>query len=103
MRTEDFERALLEKKEVVDRILMRFLPEETGLQGRAAAAMNYSLLAGGKRLRPLFMYEMYGMLGGADEKAIRPFMMAMEMIHTYSLVHDDLPAMDGDSYRRRTA
>lgn len=100
MRTEDFERALLEKKEVVDRILMRFLPEETGLQGRAAAAMNYSLLAGGKRLRPILMQETYRMCGGTDSPVFEHFMAAIEMIHTYSLVHDDLPAMDNDEQRR---
>ena len=61
--------------------------------------MNYSVLAGGKRLRPLMMYETYRMFGGEGE-VIRPFMAAMEMIHTYSLVHDDLPAMDNDEYRR---
>ena len=76
------------------------MPKPEGYQKTVLEAMNYSLMAGGKRLRPLFMYEMYQMLGGEDEKAIRPFMMAMEMIHTYSLVHDDLPAMDDDDYRR---
>lgn len=77
-----------------------YMPREEGYQKTICEAMNYSLLAGGKRLRPLFIHEMYVMLGGADEEAIRPFMMAMEMIHTYSLVHDDLPAMDNDDYRR---
>lgn len=77
-----------------------FMPEETGYPETVLEAVNYSLQAGGKRLRPLFMYEMYRIMGGKDESAIRPFMMAMEMIHTYSLVHDDLPAMDNDDYRR---
>ena len=77
-----------------------YLPEETGYQETVLQAVNYSLQAGGKRLRPLFMYGMYRILGGTDEPAVRPFMMAMEMIHTYSLVHDDLPAMDNDDYRR---
>ncbi len=91
---------LREKIEDVEQGFAAYMPREEGYAKTVFEAMNYSLLAGGKRLRPLFMYEMYGMLGGADEKAIRPFMMAMEMIHTYSLVHDDLPAMDNDDYRR---
>ena len=62
-------------------------------------AMNYSVLAGGKRLRPMLMWETYRMFGGRS-KVIEPFMAAIEMIHTYSLVHDDLPAMDNDEYRR---
>lgn len=62
-------------------------------------AMSYSMLAGGKRLRPMLMQETYRMFGGAD-RVIEPFMAAIEMIHTYSLVHDDLPAMDNDEYRR---
>ena len=62
-------------------------------------AMEYSLMAGGKRLRPMLMMETYRLFGGETE-VIYPFMAAMEMIHTYSLVHDDLPAMDNDEYRR---
>lgn len=77
-----------------------YLPKEEGYAKTVLEAMNYSLLAGGKRLRPLLMYESYLMFGGENESLIRPFMMAMEMIHTYSLVHDDLPAMDNDDYRR---
>ena len=63
------------------------------------AAMNYSVLAGGKRLRPMLMREAYAMFGGSGSE-IAPFLAAIEMIHTYSLVHDDLPAMDNDEYRR---
>lgn len=77
-----------------------YLPVAEGYAATVLEAMNYSIHAGGKRLRPMFMYAAYRMLGGEDETAIRPFMMAMEMIHTYSLVHDDLPAMDDDDYRR---
>jgi geranylgeranyl diphosphate synthase type II len=77
-----------------------YMPEESGCQKTVLEAMNYSVLAGGKRLRPMFMQSAYALFGGEDERAIRPFMMAMEMIHTYSLVHDDLPAMDNDDYRR---
>lgn len=91
---------LKEKIQDIEKGFEVYMPKEEGYQKTICEAMNYSLLAGGKRLRPLFMHEMYVMLGGADEEAIRPFMMAMEMIHTYSLVHDDLPAMDDDDYRR---
>ena len=80
--------------------MKEYMPEENGYQRTVFEAVNYSLLAGGKRLRPMFLYEAYRMFGGTDEKAVRPFMMALEMIHTYSLVHDDLPAMDDDEYRR---
>ena len=80
--------------------MKEYMPEKTGYQKTVFEAVNYSLLAGGKRLRPMFLYEAYRMFGGTDEKAVRPFMMALEMIHTYSLVHDDLPAMDNDEYRR---
>ncbi|MBS6398064.1 MAG: polyprenyl synthetase family protein [Clostridiales bacterium] len=82
-----------------EEVIREFLPEETGYQKDIMEAMNYSVMAGGKRLRPLMMYETYRMFGGTGE-VIRPFMAAMEMIHTYSLVHDDLPAMDNDEYRR---
>ena len=77
-----------------------YLPKEEGYAKTVLEAMNYSIHAGGKRLRPMFMHVVFLMLGGEDEAAVRPFMMAMEMIHTYSLVHDDLPAMDNDDYRR---
>lgn len=84
----------------VEEGLVPYLPEETGYARTVLEAMNYSIRAGGKRIRPMLMYEVYHMLGGTDEKAVRPFMAAMELIHTYSLVHDDLPAMDNDDYRR---
>ena len=85
-------------KEVED-IIMKFLPAEEGYQKTVMEAMNYSFLAGGKRLRPMLMLETYRLFGGSS-KAIEPFMAAIEMIHTYSLIHDDLPAMDNDDYRR---
>lgn len=92
---------LLKKKtEDIERGFEPYLPAEEGYAVTVRRAVNYSVRAGGKRLRPLFMYETYKMFGGSDEGAIRPFMMALEMIHTYSLVHDDLPAMDNDDYRR---
>lgn len=90
---------IAEKTEVVNSILEEYLLKEEGLQKTILEAVNYSLLAGGKRLRPMLMKETYEMFGGTGD-VIKPFMTAMEMIHTYSLVHDDLPAMDNDEYRR---
>lgn len=83
----------------IEEILEQYLPEEAGYQKTVFEAMNYSVRAGGKRLRPMLMQETYRLFGG-NSKVIEPFMAAMEMIHTYSLVHDDLPAMDNDLYRR---
>jgi geranylgeranyl diphosphate synthase type II len=83
----------------IEIIIKQYLPKEEGFQKTVIEAMNYSVLAGGKRLRPMLMMETYKLFGGNDE-VIKPFMAAMEMIHTYSLVHDDLPAMDNDEYRR---
>ena len=85
--------------EEVEQVIQSFLPEEVGYQKTVLEAMNYSVLAGGKRLRPMLMEETYKLFGGSG-KIVEPFMAAMEMIHTYSLVHDDLPAMDNDEYRR---
>ena len=84
----------------IEDVLKKYLPKKEGYQKIIFEAMEYALMAGGKRLRPLFMYEVYVMFGGTDKKVIEPFMAAMEMIHTYSLIHDDLPAMDDDEYRR---
>lgn len=83
----------------IERIIGAYLPKEEGYQKTVMEAMNYSVLAGGKRLRPMLMQETYRLFGGKS-KIIEPFMAAIEMIHTYSLVHDDLPAMDNDEYRR---
>lgn len=83
----------------IDEILKKYLPAEQGYQKTVIEAMNYSILAGGKRLRPMLMQETYRMFGGKSD-VIEPFMAAIEMIHTYSLIHDDLPAMDNDDYRR---
>ena len=83
----------------IEQIIKRYLPAEEGYQKTIMEAMNYSILAGGKRLRPMLMSETYRLFGGKS-KVIEPFMAAMEMIHTYSLVHDDLPAMDNDALRR---
>ncbi|MCC8151481.1 MAG: polyprenyl synthetase family protein [Lachnospiraceae bacterium] len=85
--------------EEVERIITKYLPPEEGFQKTVIEAMNYSFLAGGKRLRPMLMLETYRLFGG-ESQVIEPFMAAIEMIHTYSLIHDDLPAMDDDEYRR---
>ncbi len=95
----NFNVLLQDKVNEVDDIVKSFLPEEKGYQQTVLKAMNYSVLAGGKRLRPLLMQEVFKLFSGSGE-VVRPFMAAMEMIHTYSLVHDDLPAMDNDEYRR---
>lgn len=92
--------SLLEKKTIaIETILGKYLPEEQGYQKTVLEAMNYSVVAGGKRLRPMLMQETFTMFGGTG-RIVEPFMAALEMIHTYSLVHDDLPAMDNDEYRR---
>lgn len=90
---------LKEKTKQTEDIIRKYLPKEEGRQKPVIEAMNYSVLAGGKRLRPLLMKEVFEMFGGTGE-VVEPFMAAIEMIHTYSLVHDDLPAMDNDEYRR---
>lgn len=89
----------MEEVQNIENILCKYLPEQSGFQKLIMEAMEYSLMAGGKRLRPMLMKETYELFGGTDE-VIEPFMAALEMIHTYSLVHDDLPAMDNDEYRR---
>ncbi len=111
----NFETELEQKTAKVEAVLRRYLPAETGYQRRVAEAMNYSIQAGGKRLRPLLMAEsaalftdvsLISMEGDATvqdglvNRALPLFMAALEMIHNYSLVHDDLPAMDNDEYRR---
>ncbi|BBF41915.1 octaprenyl diphosphate synthase [Lachnospiraceae bacterium KM106-2] len=96
----EFREALSEKKQEVDQIVKSFMPKEEGYQKIILEAMNYSLNAGGKRLRPMLMQECFYLFQGEKEEVLHPFMAAMEMIHTYSLVHDDLPAMDDDEYRR---
>ena len=83
----------------IELILRDSLPAKEGLQKVIMDAMEYNLMAGGKRLRPMLMLETYHLFGG-EGKVIEPFVAAQEMIHTYSLVHDDLPAMDNDDYRR---
>lgn len=95
----EFNKELDSKTKYVEEIVYNFLPKEEGKQKIILEAMNYSVKAGGKRLRPLLMLETAKLFSDETEN-IFPFMAAIEMIHTYSLVHDDLPAMDNDEYRR---
>lgn len=95
----NFQDELKKRTEEIEAVLKSYLPREEGFAKTMAQAMNYSVLAGGKRLRPMLILETCRMFGGED-KLSYPFMAAMEMIHTHSLVHDDLPALDNDDYRR---
>ena len=95
----NFKEEQSKKVEVIETILKKYLPEQEGYQKVIMEAMEYSVMAGGKRLRPMLMQETFRLFGGKGD-IIEPFMAAIEMIHTYSLVHDDLPAMDNDDYRR---
>ena len=96
----NFDQEMQEKVRRVEELLNNFTPGEEGYQRIIMEAMNYSLMGGGKRLRPIFMEQTFDLFGGRERKVLEPFMAAIEMIHTYSLVHDDLPAMDNDDYRR---
>lgn len=102
MEAQEFKDSLQEKTDRIERMLKSFLPEEEGYQRTVVEAMNYSVTVGGKRLRPMLMEETFYLCGGGEEELplLEPFMAAIEMIHTYSLVHDDLPSMDNDQYRR---
>ena len=98
---ETFKHELKTRTAEIEQLIGTYLPEETGHQKTVLAAMNYAVKAGGKRLRPMMLRLCYEMFAKEPQEAlVRPFMAAMEMIHTYSLVHDDLPAMDNDEYRR---
>lgn len=83
----------------VERVIHSYMPQEKQLQKTVIDAMEYTMSAGGKRIRPVLMKAVYDLFGGKDE-VIEPFVAAIEMIHTYSLIHDDLPALDNDDYRR---
>ena len=101
----DIREELSKRAKQFNKVMCSFLPKEEGMQKTIYAAMNYSLLAGGKRLRPILMEETYRMFSSVYETenerdVIESFMSAIEMIHTYSLIHDDLPAMDDDDLRR---
>ena len=95
----EFKEELKERIREVEETIYRYLPEEEGYQKTVLEAMNYSMKAGGKRLRPLLMQEVCRLFGGSL-KEIAHFMAAIEMIHTSSLIHDDLPCMDNDEFRR---
>jgi len=90
---------LKERKLLVEEGLERYLPPQKGFYNPIVEAMRYSLLAGGKRLRPILCLAATEVVGGKKETAL-PVACALEMIHTYSLIHDDLPAMDNDDFRR---
>lgn len=103
MEVKEFKEYLKQETEEMEQIIASFLPTLQGPQRTVIEAMNYSVLAGGKRLRPILMHQAYKLCGGREGSAkemLKPFLAALEMIHTYSLVHDDLPAMDNDEYRR---
>lgn len=94
-----FKEQLIQRTEEVQDVIYRYLPAEEGYQKTVLEAMNYSMKAGGKRLRPMLMQESFRLFGGSS-RIVEPFMAAIEMIHTHSLIHDDLPAIDNDEYRR---
>ena len=95
----NFKAEMNERVEQIEQILDQYLPPKQGLQKTVLTAMNTTVKAGGKRLRPMLINETYQMFGGKGD-IVKPFMAAIEMIHTYSLIHDDLPALDNDDYRR---
>ena len=95
----NFDMERKEKAEKIEAVIGTYLPKEEGYQKKVEEAMNYSVLAGGKRLRPMLLEETYKMFG-VEGRVVEPFMASIEMVHTYSLVHDDLPCMDNDEYRR---
>lgn len=95
----NFDMERKEKAEKIEAVIGTYLPKEEGYQKKVEEAMNYSVLTGGKRLRPMLLEETYKMFGG-EGRVVEPFMASIEMVHTYSLVHDDLPCMDNDEYRR---
>lgn len=97
----NFSAKLKERQEYINRVLDAYLPAVEGRQKTVLEAMKYSVTIGGKRLRPMMMAEVYRCFAPeGDLQKVEPFMAAMEMLHTYSLVHDDLPDMDNDMYRR---
>lgn len=95
----EFKQQMNEKVQYVERVIRAYMPDESSFQKTVIEAMDYTMSAGGKRIRPVLMQSVYELFGGCEEY-IEPFMAAMEMIHTYSLIHDDLPALDNDDYRR---
>ena len=100
MKKEEFEQLVEERAKLAERIVLSYLPKKEGPHAKVYEAMGYSLESGGKRLRPLLMLESFRLFSEANEERIHPYMAAIEMIHTYSLIHDDLPEMDNDDLRR---
>lgn len=95
----NFKEELTSRAQQADAVIAKYLPKEEGFAAKLAEAMNYNMTAPGKRLRPILIQETFRLFGGEGDVA-EPFMAAMEMIHTHSLIHDDLPALDNDDYRR---
>ena len=95
----DYQELLCGRTDYANLIIEKYLPKEEGFLTELISAMNYSVLVGGKRLRPVFMDSVYRLMGGKDKRN-EPFMAAMEYLHTYSLVHDDMPEIDNDELRR---
>lgn len=95
----EFKEQFEKERTNAEEIIYEYLPKSDGFQHTVLSAMNYSVMAGGKRIRPIMMRQVYCMCGGKSD-IVNPFMAAMEFLHTYSLVHDDLPAMDNDELRR---
>ena len=93
------EKYLEERKILVDKALKKFMPEPSGLAGDVIRAMNYTLFAGGKRIRPVLCIAGSEAVGGSADDVV-PVACAIELIHAYSLIHDDLPVMDNDDFRR---
>lgn len=100
MEEKEFSTQLLGRQQAIEKIVSGYLPQNPSYQKTIFEAMEYSLMAGGKRIRPMMLQEAFVLFGGQNRQVLEPFMAALEMIHTYSLVHDDLPAMDNDDYRR---
>lgn len=94
-----FEQQMTEKLQYIENVIKEYMPKDASFQRTVIEAMDYTMSAGGKRIRPILMQSAYELFGGSEEY-IEPFMAAIEMIHTYSLIHDDLPALDNDDYRR---
>lgn len=91
---------LAEKREEVDRLLDQYLPSEKSYPDILHQAIRYSVLAGGKRIRPILALTSYEACGGDNKDIINPAACSLELVHTYSLIHDDLPCMDDDDLRR---
>ena len=95
----DYQAQYQEYKALADAALNTYFADTTVSYHRLLEAMHYSLTAGGKRLRPVLVLAFCAACGG-DVRAALPIACAVEMVHTYSLIHDDLPCMDNDEYRR---